>query len=65
MPMHKCIFCKKHSIKGYYRCEITGQISKKLCTGYTPTEIKFGNKNKCKNFQASLFNRFLEWADRL
>lgn len=63
--MYKCIFCKKHSIKGLYCCEITGQIFVKRCKGYTPTQIKhiLDSKNKCPNFTASIFDRFIAWID--
>ncbi len=62
--MYKCIFCKKHSIKGLYRCEITGQVCKNECTGYTPFEVKhYGCKNDCPNFTASWVDRIFAWID--
>ena len=50
--MPKCIFCKKSHLKGYRKCEITGQIK-----SYTCNE----NLQHCKHFQFSLYDRFKEW----
>ena len=62
--MCKCVFCKKYSIKGLYRCEITGQIFNKECLGYTPSQLKNSNrKNDCSNFTASISDRFFTWID--
>lgn len=63
--MYKCIFCKKHPIKGLYRCEITGKVLKKECEGFTPAQTKhfIYKKNKCPNFTASVSDRFFEWLD--
>ena len=56
MPNKICEFCKKHpTMKGYYRCEYTGQILKKECySGYG-----------CKNYKTSLFYRFCEWLNEV
>lgn len=62
--MYKCVFCKKHSIKGLYRCEITGQVFKKQCYGKTKTQLKhIDYKNDCPNFTASISDRFFAWID--
>lgn len=53
--MPKCIFNKKSHIKGYRRCEITGQIMKGECYFYNY------RKYPCKYFKSSLFDRFLKW----
>lgn len=52
--MARCIFDKKANMKGYRRCEITGQIKGGRC---------YYNfyKKPCKHFQMSLWNRFLYW----
>lgn len=64
MPKHKCIFCKKY-IKGLYRCDLTGQIFKNQCFGYTKTELDYSvrYKNKCPSFTASLYDRICAWVD--
>lgn len=63
--MYKCIFCKKHPIKGLFRCEISGQVFKKECKGYTKTQLKHyaDRKSQCPHFSASAFNRFYAWID--
>lgn len=64
MKTNKCQWCKKYSIKGLYRCEITGQIFKKECYGYTPSEVKYyGCENDCPHFTAGLFDRILSWIN--
>ena len=50
--MAKCIFNKKHTIKGYRKCEITGQMLKSDCNHWA-------QKNTCKYYKQSLFDRFL------
>ena len=52
--MARCIFDKKANMKGYRRCEITGQIKGGRC-------YNGSLKKHCKHFQMSLFNRFLYW----
>lgn len=62
--MTKCVFCKKYTIDGLYRCEITGQIFKRECLGYTPAQLKCnGWRNYCSDFTASLYDRFWAWVD--
>ena len=52
--MNKCIFCKKHTTKGYYRCEITGTIRSYPCY-----------YRQCKHYTGNWFNRFLDWLYNL
>lgn len=54
--MHKCIFCKKSHLKGYRKCEITGQIKKHKCIEHS---------THCKDFKLSLYDRFNEWLDNI
>lgn len=54
--MAKCIFNKKHTIKGYRKCEITGQIMQKHCY------CDYG-KPPCKHFKESLFDRLWDWLE--
>lgn len=62
--MCKCIFCKKYSIKGLYRCEITGQIFKDECYGQTKTQLKNTKyKNDCPDFTAGIVDRIFAWID--
>lgn len=63
--MYKCMFCEKHSIKGLYRCEITGQVFKEECEGNTEAQLKYYDnlKNKCPNFTARLSDRLFAWID--
>lgn len=51
--MGKCIFDKKANIKGYYRCEITGQIKGCRCNDY--------RSKYCKYFKANIWHRFMGW----
>lgn len=61
MPNTTCVFCKKHpTMKGYYRCEYTGQILNGKCdSGYRC------NHNCCKNYKTDLFNRFCKWLNEV
>ena len=52
--MAKCIFNKKHTIKGYRKCEITGQIMKSTC-------YHCYGKPPCKHFKKSLFDRLYDY----
>lgn len=54
--MAKCIFNKKHTIKGYRKCEITGQIMKSTC-------YHCYGKPTCKHFKESLFDRLWDWFE--
>lgn len=53
MP-NKCMFCKESHLKGYRKCEITGQIKKHKC---------LESYVYCKHFKLSLYDRFKEWLD--
>lgn len=58
--MCKCVFCKKHTVKGLNRCEITGVAFKRECLGYTPSEVKhYGYENDCPNFTAKISDRII------
>ena len=54
--MAKCIFNKKHTIKGYRKCEITGQMLKSDCSHWA-------RKNTCKYYKQSLFDRLWDWFE--
>ena len=54
--MPKCIFCKKSHLKGYRKCEITGQIKKHECIEYY---------TYCKHFKLSLYERLKKWLDNI
>lgn len=57
--MAKCIFNKKHpNLKGYNKCEITGQIKKGECYFYNY------RRPPCPHFKTSLFDSFKNWLGK-
>ena len=63
--MQKCKHCKKYT-KGYYRCEITGQILSFQCSGFKkkPNTYYYGYyPTQCKYFELCLIDRFFDWLE--
>lgn len=51
----KCIFCHKDpNMKGYYKCEITGQIRGYKC-----------NNNECKHGRADTPTTLMNWFHKI
>ncbi len=56
--MARCIFDKKANIKGYRKCEITGQYKRYICYN----NWSWFNR-PCKYFKANIWNTFIHWLD--
>ena len=50
----KCMHCKKHSLKGYYRCDLSKRIQTFEC----------GQYERCNNFEYTPYARFVMWLKK-
>lgn len=47
---YKCTHCKKHCLKGYYKCDVSNRIQGFKCTD---------SVKDCKNFEYGLYDSFI------